>query len=327
MSDNKNLSPEIIKSQFQVALNKSSLGLQALHDAASKLIFNEDNLEDISKYLEKCRKAKKVVEAEHAALKRPALTECQMYDESKKQMEANINSIYSTVHEKYTKMCNEIENRKLAKFREERRIDGIKKGIEENLLSFSKKIAECTTSKQLTEIESLINLEKTRTQKYQEFVSLAKERYSTLASLLAKQKDKVKELENLERQKKALEKANDGDEVSMLDLESKIDEQKSAIEETKIEIEEHAIDSAINVGSDVETAEEITPEVKARRTTWKWRVKDIKELQKKMPHLVKLVADEEKIDEWLKSKKTDGSLKDQESVIVNGIEFYVFKSY
>ena len=44
------------------------------------------------------------------------------------------------------------------------------------------------------------------------------------------------------------------------------------------------------------------------RSNWKWRVDDIKLLQKKMPHLVKLVPDDEAIDLLLKTKRQDGSL-------------------
>ena len=94
---------------------------------------------------------------------------------------------------------------------------------------------------------------------------------------------------------------------------------ETVIEHTGIKIHEKAYEEAIKIDVVVPEVVDIAPK---GRSNWKWRVDDIKLLQKKMPHLVKLVPDDEAIDLLLKTKRQDGSLDSVEEENWNGIVFY-----
>ena len=69
----QSLTPEIVKSKLQIVLTKAEQSIQALHDAESKLVYNEDNLESIKLFIENCKTAQKTVDAERVKLKEPYL--------------------------------------------------------------------------------------------------------------------------------------------------------------------------------------------------------------------------------------------------------------
>ena len=64
----QSLSPELVKSKLLICLTKAEQSTQALHDAESKLVYNEDNLGEISKFIEQCKAAEKIVETERVSL-------------------------------------------------------------------------------------------------------------------------------------------------------------------------------------------------------------------------------------------------------------------
>jgi small-conductance mechanosensitive channel len=292
-----------------------------LADKASTLVYNEDNLKEIADFLKQLRTVAKAIDETHKEGKAEALKIGRDWDTAKNTFKDQVLAIEEKPQREYSRICNEIQDRANKAEQERQRIANIKSGIEANSINFSRQIAECTTSQRLTDIERLINLEKTRKDKYMEFADEAIEKYTELNVLLTAQKATVKQLEEIKRQEQ--EAKDKQDEEAMIKLQEQREAAETKIEEAKIVVQETAINQATT--SYIPVAEEIIPTVKARRTTWTWEVKDIKETAKRMPDWTTITPIESKIDEFLKAKKAEGI--DGEEFIVAGIRFYVQKTF
>lgn len=310
--------PPAIVGTFNIAL--TSAKFQQLADEESRLEYNEDNVADIKAFLDKTKTVTKAIEATHKTGKAEALEIGRAWDSAKNSFIAQVDAIASVPAKKYDELCRSIQKKAQEVEAERVRKLNIKNGIETNAVNFAKKISECTTSAQLTRIESTINLEKTRKEKYQEFLEEAVDRYSQLNSILKTQKETVKQLEQIEEEK--LKAEQEGNDEKVLELQQKQEEAETKIEEKKIEVQEAAINQSINT---VVEPEIIIPTVKARRSVWKWELVDIKETAKKMPDFVKMQTVDEKIDEYLKAKKAEGITGEEFNFA--GIRFYLEKTF
>ena len=183
-------------------------------------------------------------------------------------------------------------------------------------------IAESKTDTEIVSIEKMIGSEKTKTSLYQEFLPDLIIQVDALRPQIKKQKENVRELQKLVDAEKTAEE--NGDLVAMTEIKEKKEYAEAVIQETGVRIHETAFEQATTI--DI-VAPEIVDTAPKGRTNWKWKVDDIKLLQKKMPHLVKLVPDNEAIEILLKSKKVDGSLKGKDEETLFGLTFYNDKSY
>lgn len=315
------LSLEVVKSNFNIELQKNKYS--ELQKKMNSIVVSEDNIEKVGELLTEFRKLYEVVKSVHKEKKKPFWDAGILYDTAKKDYDKLLNDLYSPLHNRYSKVVQEVEWRRKKEQAERDRKATIKNGIESNIMTFSAKIASCETSQDLIEIERKINLEGGAAQaktKYMEFLEEYQTRLKGLSTLIKDQKAKIKEIEKLQAKVAKLD-----DEYEQQELMEKIENINIAIDENKIRVQEDAVESATAV--DVVEAVTMFPDVSARRSTWSYEVEDIKELQKKLPHLVKLVPDEEKIKELLKTKKTDGSLDGKDEVRYFGIKFYKKKLY
>lgn len=314
--------PAPIVGKFNLALTESKF--QALADEAGKLVFNEDNIDAIKEFLEKVRKVEKSIEATHKDGKAEALEIGRQWDAGKNAFMQTVSAIKQLPQVKYTELCNDIADRQRKQQEELARKQRIKDGIETNAISFAKKIADCKTSKELTDIERVINLEKTRKDKYEEFLEQATTRYTELNKLLAEQKVIVKELEENARQQAEAKKQNDDE--ALLKLQQEQEQKEAQIEENKINVQEVVINQSISAAS-VEEVPEVIPTVSARRTTWGFEVINEKEVMKRSPELVVFTIDNDKVKAMLKTLKDTDQLKGKTEIIVNGIRFFESKTY
>lgn len=313
--------PPAIAGKFNIALTQSKF--QQLADKADSLIYNEDNLEAIAEFLKNGRAVVKAIGETHKEGKAEALRIGQEWDAAKRTFESQVTSIMDKPQTEYTRLCNEVELRKQKQEQERQRISQIKNGIEANAVNFAKAIAECTTSVQLTNIERNINLEKTRKDKYMEFYDDAVTRYSELNALLKTQKETVRQLEENARKQAEAKKAND--DAALLKLQEEQAEQEAKIEEAKTIVQETAINQSMK--EEAPLAQEILPEVKARRTTWKFEVVNEKEVMKKAPELVVFSIDEEKVKSNLKLLKDTEQLTGKTELTINGIRYFEVKTF
>lgn len=253
--------------------------------------------------------------------KRPALEECRFWDNAYKNILAPLQTLFASKEAELKKIVDAVAEENRKREQERQRVASIEKDIDNTLMQHAQNIANATTTEQLIAIEKLLGSQKANKSRFAELLPNFIERCGELTPLIKAQKEKIKELEDLAAQMAAAEKEQDDRKI--LELQEKQEEVKSQLEETKIVTQEVAIHQATR--PDVVTAEAIPTQINYRRKSWKWKVNDIKELQKKAPHLIIVSPDEEKIDELLKTKKSDGSLKDVEEVNYLGITFYLEK--
>lgn len=311
--------PAVISGQFNLALTENKY--QSLVDTGNKLVFNEDNVESIKTFLEGLRKVEKVIEGVHEKGKAESLRVGREWDAAKNSFLALIKTVKDEKQQKFTVLCKAIADREDAVRKDEERKNLIKAGINTNAVLFSSQISEATTMAQLTKIESIINLEKTRSAKYQEFLPDAVARYTELNGILKTQKAAVVELEKIAKAEQEALAGND--DQAVIDLAEKREAAEQILEENKIIVQETAINQSVAAGTATYTQTYHT--VKAKRSTWKWEVQDINLTQKKMPSFVKLVIDKDAVDAYLASKKAEGIKEEEFSVF--GIKFFLEKTY
>jgi len=311
--------PAPIVGKFNIALTQSNF--QKLADKAATLVYNEDNLDEIKSFLDGVRKVEKAIEETHKDGKAEALQIGRQWDSGKNSFLLMTSTIKSKPQAEYTRLCNDIEDRKRRAALEQQRVASIKQGIESNALKFATDIAACTTSDQLSYVERIINLEKGKKDKYAEFADEAISRYNELNALLKTQKETIRQLEeNARLQAQAKLEADD---AALLKLQEEAEVVQNKVEEAKITVQETAINQSMK--AEIPVATEVIPEVKARRTTWEWEIKDIKETAKKMPDWTTVTVIESKVDEYLKAKRAEGITG--EEFTVAGIRFFQKKTF
>lgn len=280
-----------------------------------------DNLPEAQDKMKKVRAFLRSLGAIKDAGKRPALEECRFWDNAYKNVLVPLEKVLSEKDKALQEVTNKIAEENRQREKERQRVADIEKDIDNTLLDYSLKIANAKDNPTLVTIEKMLGSLKGNKSRFQEFLPKFVDRCGELTPLIKKQKEVIKELEELEKQRLQAEK--DQDDRKLLELQEKQEVANNTFEENKIVVQETAISAAIR--PDIQVATPIPTEIKYRRQSWKWEVKDIKTLAKKAPHLVIQMPDEEKIDDLLKAKKADGSLKDIDELDYMGIRFYLEK--
>lgn len=311
-----NLPPAIV-SKFNVALTSSKF--QDIANEETTLVYNEDNVNQIKEFLDKTKKVTKAIEETHKTGKADALKIGREWDESRKVFLSQVDAITELPQRKYTELCNAIAKKQQEAAADKLRKENIQKGIETNAVTFAKQIADAKTTAELTRIESIINLEKGRKEKYQEFLPDAIEKFTALNANLKTQKEAVKELERLELEKQ--EALSSGNDEAALEIMERQEAVESKIEEQKINVQE----TAVNTTYKVIEVESVLPTVKAKRTTVKWEIKDLSIAAKKQPDWVKLTTVDEPIDKFMNDNKK--TILEKGELEINGILFYAEKTY
>ena len=205
---------------------------------------------------------------------------------------------------------------------EQIRIANAKQAIVNFVNKVANLIKTATIDKDIVAIEMMIGSEKTKKSLYQEFLPDLIIQCDGLRPQVKDQKENIRALQMIaEREKIAQETGNI---IELTELRGQKEHIQSVIEETGIRIHEKAYEQAITI--DI-VAPEVAETVPKGRTNWKWEVVDIKLLQKKMPHLVKLIPDEDAINNLLKTKRIDGSLDDKMEENMFGLRFFNDKTF
>lgn len=312
----QNLTPEIVKSKLQIALSKTEQSIQLLHDAEKELVYNEDNLELVSQFLKNAKAAKALVESERKKLKEPSLQEGKTIDAGAKLLDTELDTVIAKANVPYQKLCAEVERKQREAEAEVLRVKTIRDTMDKFKIDYSLKISEAKTSKELVEIERRINLETANKSKYQEFLTEFSENVQAIRSLIAGQKEKVRELEALELQ--ASHASENGLDEQYLEIQDKKEALESKIAENRINLQETALSQATNATASATVILPLIP--KGSRKLWKFQVVDWKAAEK--AKLTKIIIDEEKVGEILKKKR------DLETeVIEDGIRYFIEKRF
>ncbi len=317
-----NLTPIVVKTKLESALIAVQSGIQTLHDTESKLVYNSDNLQNIADFIAKVKAAKKKVEDERVFLKKPHKDNGDAVDDGAKLVASELEQMLKKAGAKYTEMVTEQNRLKKIQDDEDARIKGIKDGMDNNIMSFSTKIAEAKDLQTLLDLERRLNLETAAEKKYAEFLPVFKERCAAIRALITLQKQNLKYIDEFD--KKVTEALEAGNDEQLEDLEGKKGEISAKVEETRTRIQETAINQSTTTLP--ARATQVFNTVKPSRTTVEWKVEDINLLFAKAPQFVKLVPDEEAIKEYVKSRKAE--ITDGNPVIkFFGLSIYQKKTY
>jgi hypothetical protein len=215
-----------------------------------------------------------------------------------------------------------IHNDQQRQLAEQNRINNAKSAIINFTNGIAVKIAEAKTDSDIVILEKLIGAEKTKKTVYQEFLQDLIDSVEAMRPQIKQQKGNIRDLQKLAEAEKKAEEA--GNIVELTRLKEEKEYQQAVIQETGIRIHETAFEKASSI--DI-VAPEVMDTAPKGRSNWKFRVDNINLLQKKMPHLVKLVPDEDAINLLLKTKKADGSLEGKMEETVFGLVFYNDKTF
>lgn len=308
----------VIKAGFDLEANKKNY--QALLQNLAGITITPDNVnEDLTKDAREVLKA--LTDKKDEESKEPL--------QWHKDIMAVYKSLSSPIQEHVERIAEEkksvatvLAKEKAMQLAEQTRIANAKTAIVDFINKVANMIANAKSDDDVVSIEKMIGSEKTKKSVYQEFLPDLVIQCDELRPQIKTQKENIRELQKVqEDEKKALDS---GDIIAATELRGKKEYFEQVIQETGIRIHEKAYDQAVTI--DI-VAPEAIDAIPKGRTNWKWRVDDIKLLQKKMPHLVKLVPDEDAIEVLLSTKKQDGSLDDKMEEKWNGITFYNDKSF
>lgn len=310
------------KQKFLIELTKVNYLAQTLQNRADALVMNEDNLEEIGKFLADSKAAKKVIETTHAVVKKPYWDSGKNVDQAKNDLIKVFDAIDAPVNQKFQQMSDAIAKRKREAAEKAELERNIKQAVEANILDFSTKIAACTTRQQLTDVERIINLQKSPSgaAKYGDWHEFAISRYDqVLLPILKDQKKKIDEKEKLEA-----ELAKTDDPAKHDELKGKLEEKESEILQNQVKIQEQALNQQ-QLPS--EYAEEVFPEVKQAGSNIICEIVDEKKAFQKQRHLLNIelkLVDAKKLASTL---RTSGAFGDKDELIVDGIKFTLERRY
>lgn len=314
-----------VTAQINIALTQQSISVQKIQDEINKIVFNEDNLPRISELMVLLKKADKVVEDNHKQIKAPFLEGGKTIDAAKNSLLAINAGLMKQLSEPYNKLCADIEKRKQGAEKERLRVKAIKEGIENNCISFSSQIAQCETNEQLLSVERSINLEKSesRKNKYMEFHADAISAYeSILLPILKGQKDKIKQKDALKSQIEQAENENNAAKLDELkDAEAKIDNE---ILQNQVDVQQNALNDTFYF--EIPVAEEVLPDINTVNRI-KFEIVDLSVAAKKCPELLDVSIKHRDAQKVAMTLKEAGTFKDKSEVVVNGIKFFIDKTY
>lgn len=308
----------IVKASFDLEANKRNY--QALLQNLSSVTVTKDNVnDDLTKDGREVLKALEDEKDEQSKEPRKWYEDIMTaYKSLKNPLEEQVKRIHAEKGIVSAQLKKETD----AQLAEQNRINNAKSAIVDFTNKVANLIAEAKTDDDIVSIEKSIGSEKTKKNLYQEFLPDLITHCDGLRPQIKEQKENIRKLQKLvEREQQATES---GDIIALTEIKGEKEVMEAVIQETGIRIHEKAFEQSTTIEIVAPEVMDIAPK---GRTNWKWEVRDIKLLFKKMPHLTKIVPDEETIDILLKTKKTDGSLNGKDEENYFGIRFFNDKSF
>lgn len=311
---------DVTKAELQIALSKEGLQYQQLLQDGENLKFTKDNLVEQGASLKTLRTVQKKL----GDIENPYTANWKAWNAARKSLTDPVDELLKRKESEYRKLALEIEAEKKQAEQEKERVSGIKQAIDSFFIAQSQAIAGAKTLPELTSIEKIIGSHKANKARYAEFLPELVAKAENLTPLIKQQKDNIRKLEAVkEAESKA---AESGDDQAVLDAMEAKEALQNKFDEVNIKAQEQAVGMATK--ADVVVPEVILPSApKPRRTTFEWECYDIDLLHKKMPHLVTLTPNKEKLDELLATKKAEGAFKDTDSIDFFGVKLFIKKSY
>lgn len=316
---------DVAKTRMSIELTKVGLLIQTIQNSANDLIINEDpdNLKTVGDFLQSIKKAENIITAAHSEIKKPYFEAGKACDNAKNELLAMLTEISTPIKGKFTTICNDIDRKKREAAEKKAKDEQIKTGVEANVLDFSTRIAGCKTKKELTDIESIINLEKSpsRASKYGEWHEYAIGRYNEmLLPIIKDQKIKVEEFEKLEAKLKKEDNPEKADELKV-----QIENKENEIIQNQVKVQEAALNQL--TPSSTSEVEEILPDVTKAGSNMEVEIVDLKLVFKKHPELLSIElkkVDTKKLGATLRDA---GAFKGEDELVFDGIKFKIEKRW
>lgn len=315
------LTPTVVKTKLEATLIKIEAGIQTLNDEESKLVYNSDNLQEIADYVNKVKAAKAKVEKERVELKKPYKEGGETVDVGAKLVISELDKLLKKTGDKYTEMANEQARLKRIQDDEDKRIKDIKDGMDNNIMSFSTKIAEAKDLPTLLDVERRLNLETANEKKYQEFLPDLKQRCEAIRALLTLQKQNIKALGGLENE--AVNALQTGSDEKLEEIEDKKEKITGKVDELRTRIQETAINQS--TATTPARATQVFNTVKAKRTTVDWEIVDMALFYKKHPEMVTLTPNK-RVDEYVATRKEEIT-DEKPEILIDGLKIFQKKTY
>lgn len=315
------ITKDLVKSVFSLELSADNY--QKLLQDAENIVFTRDNLSQDYSCLKLLRDIKNKLEKLKDAKKRPFIDANSAIQDAFKELNAPIDDVLKRKTEEFAKINNEIKAENLKIEQERQRELEIQQSITTFINNTTTLITNATTDSEIVRIQKAIGSEKARVSFYGEYMPKLKSACDNLTPLINGRKAFIREADSLMKEQE--EALAVGDIQKATDILEKKELLEAEMAENKIRMQEKAFEQAVDI--EVVIPESMSEAVKPRRTSWKWQVEDIQMLQKKMPHLVELVPNKERIQELLALKKSDGSLNNIEELKLFGLTIYLEKIY
>lgn len=310
------LTPEIFKGEILLSVTAAGQSIQLLHTAKSKLVMNEDNLPQIKEYLDNCDKISKIVETERVQKKQPFLDNGRAVDAGAKLLSTEIDAAKKDVYATYSKLCAEVERKKVEATKEEIRVATIRSTMSTFKTDMAVKVAAAEKYSELVALERLLNLQTANKVKFAEFLEEFKDNVKDITSLIAAKKEAAREREGLaENGQEGAENKPDEQILEEMDRKEELD--------TKIaELNTKIVHTAVNQSTKpTESVTQVFANVpRGGRKIWQYEVLDIEAAKK--ANLTLTVIDEKKVKEILAKKR-----EDETECTENGIRYFILRKY
>lgn len=315
------MTPLLMETKINNEVAESKLSVADLENRALKLVKNEDNLQEMASLLKDLNKLRKVAIKAHKTVKKPFQQAVRYCDAGKKLVFTNIDRIRDMVKPDYDRILADVDARKRAALKKEAEDEAIRKGIEETGALFTKKIAEATTRKELSNVERLINLEKSssRSKKYGDFHAFAVKRYDEmLKPIINKKKIKLDKLVALHGELEEAESDNDVEDVDK--LKNTIEIVSQEVRQSQSELEDLLLNQEF---FPVIEAQEVLPAFRTKRTDISFELIDVEVALENAPELLTIELNNKALREIAAEMKENGDFEGKDFVIVDGIKFIV----
>jgi hypothetical protein len=269
----KPITTDLAKANISLSLTKANLNFQNLSDEIARIPKNEDGIQEMANLIAKAKEIENKINEAHQIGKKPYLDGGKSWDTAKNDLLNVLAGSTLALKAKYAQLCKEVEKRRIEAENKAKQDKAILDGIETNLMTFSSQITACKTNKELVGVEARINLEKSRTTKYGEFMPILLEKLVQLTELVKTQKATVQELEKIQKEK--IEAEQSGDDGKLLELMDREEIVTQKVHENKINIETKVVNNSSVYSEGYTVAKEVFPQIKGRKQ-WKMRLDDPK---------------------------------------------------
>jgi|ERR1700760_2505629 len=322
MEENKlQLAPlQVTKPLVEALFAKEITRLQynRILQAASDLSFTKDNVSADYPALKELSRLIKSLDDSRKGIKRPYDDVVDIVQEVFKELIQPLKAIEELKKKELATANEAARQEKFLIEQDQQRRQNIVFTMAQFLKNTTAAVADAKTDTEITRLQKLIGTEKSKKSFYDSFYEEFIEKCKALDEHIKDRKDIIRKNEALNAE---IEKAiADGDQEKAVELREHQENLEAATEENILRLQEEAFQQAAAIETVV--LETLIDTVKPKSRRWVAEVYDIKLLQKKMPHLVKLVPDDEAIDLLLKSKRAEGALENDKVLDLFGLKFY-----